>query len=69
MGYGAMVRSISIGSARLSDTIMGVIDLGVISPNGEKIDYGIIGFPFLKDYELVIDYPKQRLALIKHNLN
>ncbi|MFW9887021.1 MAG: retroviral-like aspartic protease family protein [Candidatus Thorarchaeota archaeon] len=69
MGYGALVRSISIGSAILFDTMMGVIDLGVISPNGQKLDYGIIGYPFLKDYELVVDYPKQRLALIRHNLN
>ncbi|MHA2141015.1 MAG: aspartyl protease family protein [Candidatus Thorarchaeota archaeon] len=67
MGYGAMVSSLSIGSAELSDTIMGVIDLGVISPEGKKIDYGIIGYPFLKDYELVIDYPQQRLALVNRN--
>jgi predicted aspartyl protease len=69
MGYGARVQSISIGSAILSDTIMGVIDLGVISPNGQKLDYGIIGYPFLKNYKLVIDYPKQRLALVRYNLS
>lgn len=68
-GYGTIVQSISIGSATLSDAIMGVIDLGVISPNGQKLDYGIIGYPFLKDYRLIIDYPRQRLALVSHNLN
>jgi predicted aspartyl protease len=69
MGYGAMVRSLSIGSAELSDTIMAVIDLGVVSPDGKRIDYGIIGYPFLKDYELIIDYPSQKLALVNHNQN
>ncbi|MFX1272395.1 MAG: retroviral-like aspartic protease family protein [Promethearchaeota archaeon] len=69
MGYGAMVRSISIGSAVLSDTVMGVIDLGVISPNGQKLDYGVIGYPFLRDYELVIDYPMQRVAFAGHKMN
>jgi predicted aspartyl protease len=69
MGYGAMIQSISIGSVILSDTIMGVIDLGVISPSGQKLDYGIIGYPFLKDHKLIIDYPKQRLALVRQNLN
>ncbi|MHA2003099.1 MAG: aspartyl protease family protein [Candidatus Thorarchaeota archaeon] len=69
VGYGTMIRSISIGSALLSDTIMGVMDLAIACPDGKKIDYGIIGYPFLKDYELVIDYPNQKLALVKHNQN
>ncbi len=69
MGYAAMIRSVSIGSTELSDTIVAVIDLGVVSPDGEKIDYGIIGYPFLKDYELVIDYPEQKLAFVRHNQN
>jgi predicted aspartyl protease len=69
VGYGTMIHSISIGSAVLSDTIMGVIDLGIVSPDGKKIDYGIIGYPFLKDYELIIDYPTQRLALVKNDWN
>lgn len=69
MGYGVMVSSISIGSAELQNTIMGVIDLGVIAPDGRKVDYGIIGYPFLKDYVLVIDYPEQRLALLRQNPN
>jgi hypothetical protein len=56
-------------SALLSDTIMGVMDLAIACPDGKKIDYGIIGYPFLKDYELVIDYPNQKLALVKHNQN
>ncbi|MFW9957103.1 MAG: aspartyl protease family protein [Candidatus Odinarchaeota archaeon] len=66
MGYGVVVQSIKIGSAQQRDTMMGVIDLGVISPNGKKIDYGIIGYPFLKEYELIIDYPKKRIALVNH---
>ncbi len=69
VGYGAMVRSITIGSAELNDAVMGVIDLGVVTPEGEKIDYGIIGYPFLKDYELTLDYPNHRFALAKHSGN
>ncbi|MFW9963962.1 MAG: aspartyl protease family protein [Candidatus Sifarchaeia archaeon] len=66
-GYAVKVGKLAIGSAELNDTLMGVIDLAVVSPDGKKIDYGIIGYPFLKNYELVIDYPEKKLALVEYN--
>lgn len=69
MGYATVVDSLSIGKAVQNDVMLGIIDLQVISATGKKIDYGIIGYPFLKDYELILDYPKQRFALVGSKLN
>jgi predicted aspartyl protease len=62
-GYGVVVDRLSVGDAEQSDSMVAVIDLNLISPEGKKIDYGIIGFPFLKDYKLLLDYPNQRFAI------
>jgi len=69
MGYATMVDSLSIGKAIQNNVMLGIIDLQVISPTGKKIDYGIIGYPFLKDYELILDYPNQRFALVSNKQN
>ncbi|TFH09566.1 MAG: hypothetical protein E4H14_04205 [Candidatus Thorarchaeota archaeon] len=69
MGYGIMVDSLSIGEAVQRDVMLGVIDLLMVSKTGKKIDYGIIGYPFLKEYELILDYPNQRFALVSSKPN
>jgi predicted aspartyl protease len=64
-GYPVQVNSLSIGPITHHNVIMGVIDLKVISPRGKDIQNGIIGYPFMKDLELIIDYPKQKFAFIQ----
>jgi hypothetical protein len=64
-----MVDSLSVGRAVQNNVMLGVIDLQVMSQTGKKIDYGIIGYPFLKDYELILDYPNQRFALASNEPN
>ncbi|UCE10887.1 MAG: aspartyl protease family protein [Candidatus Thorarchaeota archaeon] len=63
-GYGVQVRRLTVGSAAQEDVIVGVIDLKVVSSKGDALDNGIIGYPFLKDYQLIIDYPNERFALV-----
>jgi predicted aspartyl protease len=63
-GYGAQVRRFSVGAAVQENVVVGVIDLKVVSSKGDALDNGIIGYPFLKDYELIIDYPNERFALV-----
>lgn len=64
VGYGTTVDTISIGPAEQTRLVIGVIDLKIVSPKGKVIENGIIGYPFLKDFELIIDYPQERFALI-----
>jgi predicted aspartyl protease len=63
-GYGALLRQLSVGEAIQENMPVGVIDLKLVSPRGDKIDYGVLGYPFLKNYTLIIDYPKSRFALV-----
>ena len=63
-GYGTYVDQLTVGGATQSNIMVAIIDLKIISPLGKKIDYGIIGYPFLKDYRLMIDYPNQQFALL-----
>ncbi len=64
-GYAIQLESLAIGNVTMENPTVGVIDLKVISPRGDVIQDGIIGFPFLKDMELVIDYPNKKLAFLK----
>lgn len=65
-GYAVQLESISVASVTQEKPMVGVIDLSVISPRGEVIHDGIIGYPFMKDLELVIDYPNKRFAFVNH---
>lgn len=40
-----------------------IMDLDHFDPSGEKRFGGILGYPFLKDSELIIDYPNLRVAI------
>ncbi|MHA1576676.1 MAG: aspartyl protease family protein [Candidatus Thorarchaeota archaeon] len=63
-GYPANLDSIRVGPTQQDDHGVAVIDLSSISPGDELIHNGIIGYPFLKEYELIIDYPNQRVAFV-----
>lgn len=63
-GFGATLNQLYVGTATQKNMDVGVIDLKVVSPRGDIIDYGVLGYPFLKNYTLVIDYPNTRFALI-----
>jgi hypothetical protein len=43
------------------------MDLDHFDPSGEKRFGGILGYPFFKDSELIIDYPNQRVAIRELN--
>ncbi len=63
-GYGTTLKQLSVGTATQENVSVGVIDLNVVSPRGGKIDFGVLGYPFLKNYTLIIDYPKNRVAML-----
>src|SRR6185369_12109265 len=59
----AKVDSIAVASARLDDVDVGLVDLGHIgNVVGAKID-GDLGYNFLKNYRVTIDYRKCELRL------
>jgi predicted aspartyl protease len=60
----AALDSLSVGAAKIANSQVVVIDLGKVSPKGGLIENGIIGYDFLKNFETVIDYPKQRFAFV-----
>jgi len=60
----AALETLAIGSARLTNSQVVVIDLSKVSPKGHLIDNGIIGYDFLKNFETVLDYPNKRFSFI-----
>ncbi len=62
--YAVQVQSIKAGGIVQENAVLAVIDLGLVSPRGSIITDGIIGYPFMKDLELIIDYPNKKLAFI-----
>jgi predicted aspartyl protease len=59
----AKVDSLSIGSARLADVDVGIVDLKHIGATvGARID-GDLGYNFLKSFRISIDYEKGQLRL------
>jgi len=60
----ASLDHFSFGSYQQERMQVAVIDLASVSPRGKLIENGIIGFDILRQFELVIDYPHNRLAFI-----
>ncbi|MHA1575936.1 MAG: aspartyl protease family protein, partial [Candidatus Thorarchaeota archaeon] len=58
------LNSLSVGSAKITDTQVVVIDSSKVSPKGKLIENGIIGYSFLKNFETVIDYPSKQISFI-----
>ncbi len=63
-GYPARVDRLEVGGVSQENFTAAIIDFSSISPDGEMDHHGIIGYPFLKDFELVIDYPNTRFAFL-----
>ncbi|MFW9956944.1 MAG: retropepsin-like aspartic protease [Candidatus Odinarchaeota archaeon] len=64
----AFLDQFSFESFKQEKMQIAVIDLGSVSPRGKLIEHGIIGYDILRQLELVIDYPRKRLAFIlEHN--
>jgi hypothetical protein len=62
---GGVMRSFMVGGAKVDDMPVVVADFfSVLSEAvGAKLD-GIVGYNFLRNYKVVIDYPNERLTLI-----
>ncbi|MFW9961541.1 MAG: retroviral-like aspartic protease family protein [Candidatus Thorarchaeota archaeon] len=58
----ATLDHFSFGSYKQERMQVAVIDLGSVSPRGKLIEHGIIGYDILRQLELVIDYPRKRIA-------
>jgi len=58
------VDELSVGAAKITNSQAVVIDVSKVSPKGGLIENGIIGFDFLKNFEVVIDYPNQRFSFV-----
>lgn len=61
----AAVDNLSVGDATISSAQVVVIDLVKVSPKGNLIENGILGYDFLKNFETVIDYPNKRFSFIE----
>lgn len=60
----AGLESLSVGSAQITNSQVVVLDLRKVSPKGDLIEYGIIGYDFLKNFETIIDYPRKQFSFI-----
>src|SRR5260370_21235065 len=59
----AKVESLAVGDTKVHDVDVGVVDLAQIGkPGGAKIA-GDLGYNFLRNYKVVIDYPGETLTL------
>jgi predicted aspartyl protease len=59
----AKVNSLAVGSAELDNVDVGLVDLSHIGKTvGAKID-GDLGYNFLRNYEVALDYPNETLSL------
>ena len=65
----AFLDELSFGSFKQEKKQIAVIDLGCVSPRGKLIEYGIIGYDILRQLELVIDYPRRRLAFVLEHIS
>lgn len=59
----AHVASLGVGAAKLENLQVAILDLNVLSQAaGAKLN-GIIGYNYLKNFRVTIDYPQARLRL------
>ena len=60
------VKSIKVDDVEATDIQVGVMDLSNVAKCGCIRDFGgIIGYNFVKDYRVTIDYPKQEIHFEK----
>ena len=58
----AAVKSLRVGGAKLEGLKVGIMDLSGIGEAIETDIDGILGYNFLKEYRVTIDYPKQTVT-------
>jgi predicted aspartyl protease len=59
------VKSVQVGDVKVKNLQVALIDLSAIS-EGLGIDVeGIIGYSFMRDYRVIIDYPSRKLYFEK----
>ncbi len=68
-GHLATLDQVSVGGVNAEKHPVVVVDMSKISPKCHLIPDGILGYPFLKQFEFVIDYPQEKFAFIDHNHN
>ena len=56
------LKSIAVGETRLEELKVGIMDLQIISKACETDLDGIVGYNFLKDFQVLIDYPNQTVT-------
>jgi predicted aspartyl protease len=63
--FTGIVRSLAVGNAEMKDLAVVIADfLAMLSQAiGTKLD-GIIGYNFLKEFKVTIDYPSETLRLV-----
>ena len=61
----AQVKSIQVGDAESKDVDVAIMDLTTISKAVGVELAGIIGYTFMKDYRVVVDYPKEQIHFDK----
>ncbi|HUT80476.1 MAG TPA: retroviral-like aspartic protease family protein [Candidatus Bathyarchaeia archaeon] len=59
-----ILSKFEVESKTVSNMLFHVMNLDHLNRNGPRKIGGIIGYPFLKDIELIIDYPNQQFGLI-----
>ncbi|UCH30934.1 MAG: clan AA aspartic protease [Candidatus Bathyarchaeota archaeon] len=56
------VKSMKVGDVEARDLQVGILDLSNLTKCGCIEEFaGIIGYNFVKDYRVIIDYPKQEI--------
>lgn len=60
----AEINSLSVGTSKITNGRVVVLDSSKVSPKGKLIENGIIGYDFLKNFETVIDYPSKQISFI-----
>lgn len=57
------VEEVRVGNSRQGQQDLIVLDLSAVSARGKSLRNGILGISFLSNYEVIIDYPNQRIAM------
>jgi predicted aspartyl protease len=61
----AFLESIVVDSVKIPSPQVVVVDLSKVSPKGNLIENGILGFDFLRNLETHIDYPTMRYSFVE----
>jgi len=59
------VESVRVGNVEVRDIPVALMDLSIISKCIETPLAGIIGYSFMKDYRVTIDYPNRQISFEK----